>query len=260
MAKKKIENTTKKTVTKSKNSNANSKKKRSAAKSRNGIFSFTNILVLVIVILIFFIGYKFLIVDKDSKAVSITKSSKEKVLAKQDKKKKAVSVEKIAKKRSSSPKTKVETSIEISGEKAYLQGISEYAQKYIGLPLVSGKDPDRDGATDNSHLICSIIENAAKLAGMEFRGYMPMKELLMNTHEIHLSDLKNGDLIVLNSGHAALFYGFDENQDGFYYIYASAKKGKVVKIDSANLKAYWFENKKGYFRLNDNMLSKKEAK
>lgn len=260
MAKKKAENTTKKTVAKSKKGSAKSKKKKSAAKSRNGIFSFTNILVVVIVILISFIGYKFIIVDKDSKVDSITKSSKEKVSVKQDEKKKVVSVEKIVKKRQSSPKKEVETRVEISGEKAYLQGISEYAQKYIGLPLVSGKDPDRDGAADNSHLICSIIKNAAKLAGMEFRGYMPMKELLMNTHEIHLSDLKNGDLIVLNSGHAALLYGFDEKQDGFYYIYASAKKGKVVKIDSANLKAYWFKNKKGYFRLNSNMLSNKETK
>ena len=260
MVKKKAENRTKKTVAKSKKGNAKSKKKKSTAKSKNGIFSFTNVLVLVIVILIFFIGYKFLIVDKYSKVATITKSSKEKVSVKRNKKKKVVSAEKIAKSKQSSPKMEVETRVEISGEKAYLQGISEYAQKYIGLPLVLGKDPDRDGATDNSHLICSIIKNAAELAGMEFRGYMPMEELLMNTHEIHLSDLKNGDLIVLNNGHAALLYGFDEKQDGFYYIYASAKKGKVVKIDSANLKAYWFKNKKGYFRLNSDMLSNKEAK
>ena len=90
--------------------------------------------------------------------------------------------------------------------------VTQTALKYKGLAFGMGKDPDKDRAADNSHLFYSILKNSAVKAGLKYTGkYMPVKELLKHTHEVHLSDLRNGDLIVLNSGHAALLFGFEKS-------------------------------------------------
>jgi hypothetical protein len=133
--------------------------------------------------------------------------------------------------------------------------ISDVAEQYIGIPYKFGADPERSKAADNSHLLCLIYEKAARQAGLKFRGYMQMRALLKNTFEVQPDALKNGDLIVLNDGHAAMIYKF-ENRDKFYLIYASLKRRRVISFNNKNVvfEAYWLENLKGFFRLTEDMF------
>jgi len=133
--------------------------------------------------------------------------------------------------------------------------ISDIAERYIGLQYKLGGDPEKSATVDNSHLICLIYSKAAKQAGLKFRGYRPMKELLRNTIKIRRDELKNGDLIVIDDDHAALIYKF-KNQDKFYMIYASFKRQQVISFNSKNVvfEAYWLTNLKGFFRLTNNMF------
>ncbi len=133
--------------------------------------------------------------------------------------------------------------------------ISDIAERYIGVQYQLGGDPEKSTTVDNSHLICLIYDTAAKQAGLKFRGYMPMKELLGNTIKIRQNELKNGDLIVLDDDHAALIYKF-ENRDKFHMIYASFKRQQVISFNSKNLvfEVYWLKNLKGFFRLTNNMF------
>ena len=138
---------------------------------------------------------------------------------------------------------------------AFERKITEIAVEYENLPYKLGANPETDGAADNSHLIHKICEKAALSIGMMFSDYMPMRELLKNTYEIKAENVRNGDLIVLNNGHAALIYKVDGI--GMYYcIYASERRRKVLLIGSneAGFRQYWLQNKKGYFRFNDNMF------
>jgi len=133
--------------------------------------------------------------------------------------------------------------------------ISSIADSYIGLPFKMGGDPDKDKSTDNSHLICAIYRNAAKKAGLSFKGYMAMKELLQNTHKVDISRMTNGDLMVLNSGLAALVFGYD-GKSNYHLLYVSGKHQKVVAVtkQEAIYKGYWGKNLKGVFRIDDELL------
>ena len=143
------------------------------------------------------------------------------------------------------------------GEKEdnFTKKVTELAEWFIGVPYKFGGDATTTSEIDNSHLICLIYEEAAKHAGFRFRGYMPMKKLLMYTYEIDPHEIKIGDLIVLKNDHAALIYKF-ESESKFYMIYASEKRQKVFSFNSHNevYNAYWLKNLKGFFRLSKHML------
>lgn len=133
--------------------------------------------------------------------------------------------------------------------------ISDIAERYIGMPSRFGKDLEKSLELDNSHLLGLIYAEAAKKAGLRFKGYMPMKELLRNTVEIQRDELKNGDLIVLNDGHAALIYKVG-NRDNFHMIYVSLERRQVISFNSQNIvfEVYWLKNLKGFFRLTESMF------
>ncbi|MDA3837894.1 MAG: hypothetical protein PF574_02815 [Candidatus Delongbacteria bacterium] len=133
--------------------------------------------------------------------------------------------------------------------------IMVYARKYDGLPLREGKDPDKDKATDNSHLICKIYQHAADNSGMYFKGYMQMDEIRKNIHKVKKSSLRNGDLLKLNNGMLAMV--IEKNSDtSFKLIYASDSKNAVVVTNYDQLKYYWLkpENFDGFYRLNESVL------
>lgn len=133
--------------------------------------------------------------------------------------------------------------------------IPEIAERYIGVPFVLGRDFEKSGALDNSHLFCLIYHEAAKKAGLKFKGYMPLKEILENTVQIQKEELRNGDLIVLKNGLAAMIYRID-NWDDFYMIYASKKRKRVFSFNTQNVvfEVYWMKNLKGFFRLSDTVF------
>ena len=133
--------------------------------------------------------------------------------------------------------------------------ISKIAERYVGIPYEFSKDLKKSWALDNSHLFCLIYHEAAKQAGLRFIGYMPMRRLLKNTVEVQRDELKNGDLIVLAEGLAALIYDV-KDRDNFRMIYASLKRQQVISFSSRNVvfKVYWLKNLKGFFRLRENMF------
>ncbi len=139
----------------------------------------------------------------------------------------------------------------------FRQKISEIAVRYIGMPYRFGGDPDHSGTADNSHLLCSIYDKAARSAGMKFIGYMPMRSLLRNTVRVSRDELENGDLIVLNEGHAALIYNL-KSPDDFDLLYASLKRQEVISFNSKNIvfEAYWLKYLKGFYRLSKWMFKK----
>ena len=138
----------------------------------------------------------------------------------------------------------------------FVENISKVAEPFIGTPYKFGGDLASSWTVDNSHLLCTIYGEAAKETGFKFKGYMPMKELLRNIVKIERNDLSVGDLVVLNDGHAALVYKF-ENRNKFYMIYASLKRNMVISFNSQNVvyEAYWLKNLEGFYRLNDEVLA-----
>ena len=144
----------------------------------------------------------------------------------------------------------------LKGKKAvFREKISPIAEKYIGTPYQFGGHLGPSGALDNSHLFCLIYSEAAKDAGLEFRGYMPMGLLLKNMVPVPSDEVKNGDLMVLQAGLAAMLYHVKDSNH-FHLIYASLKRRQVVSFSTQNLafSVYWLKNLKGYFRLDDKML------
>lgn len=137
----------------------------------------------------------------------------------------------------------------------FRQDIPAVAEKFIGVPYSFGKGFKESGAVDNSHLFCLIYHEAAARAGLEFQGYMPMKDILENTVRVEREDLKNGDLIVLENDHAAMVYEV-ESPGMFHMIYSSEKRQQVISFNSRNVAydAYWFPNLKGFFRLAEGMF------
>ena len=140
-------------------------------------------------------------------------------------------------------------------KRVFIENISKIAERFIGTPYKFGGDFTSSWAIDNSHLLCTIYDEAAQRAGFNFKGYMPMKELLRNTVKIERNDLRIGDLIVLNDGHAALIYKF-ENRNKFFMVYASLKRNEVISFNSQTVvyEAYWLKNLGGFYRLSDEVL------
>jgi hypothetical protein len=140
--------------------------------------------------------------------------------------------------------------------KGYYKSVDKWAGKYTGMKLVNGADPDKNRATDNSHLICSIWKNAAKENGMYFEGYIPTEIILNNVTEITAAEVGNGDLLVLKDGMIGIVTNFVSLSD-YKLVYASANENKVISVPSGQLVHYWLkpENFKGYYRINKNILS-----
>ena len=137
----------------------------------------------------------------------------------------------------------------------FREKISPIAEKYIGTPYQLGGHIEQSGTLDNSHLFCLIYFEAAKEAGLEFQGYMPMMMLLKNMVPVPPDGIKNGDLMVLQKGHAAMLYDVKDPHH-FDLIYASLKRKQVISFSTNHLafSAYWLQNLKGYYRLADRML------
>lgn len=137
----------------------------------------------------------------------------------------------------------------------FCQFIPSIAEQFIGMPVVFGGRPKQTGSTDNSWLFYSIYTGAATRAGLKYKAFMPMDLLLGNTHSIKADDVQNGDLIVLNNDLAAMVYQV-EPSGRMHFIYASEKREEVTVFNSENIvyQAYWLENFKGFFRLNEDML------
>jgi hypothetical protein len=147
--------------------------------------------------------------------------------------------------------------LSVQGGREILEGrIPDVARQYIGIPVRLGKDFKESGAVDNSHLFYLIYHEAARQSGLRFAGYRPMKDLLKNAAGVQRDELKNGDLIVLKDGHAALIYRV-ENRDKLWMIYASQKRGRVISFNSQNVvyEVYWLKELEGFFRLTDGMFA-----
>ncbi len=137
----------------------------------------------------------------------------------------------------------------------FQQHIPVIAEQFVGMPFKMGGRPRRTGTTDNSSLFYAIYTTAAQKAGLVYKAYLPMRYLLKNTRQVDISDIQNGDLIVLDNDLAAMVYRVDPS-GRMYFIYASEKRQQVISFHSGNLvyQAYWLEHLKGFFRLKDEML------
>jgi hypothetical protein len=141
-------------------------------------------------------------------------------------------------------------------EKLFRQSIPQIAVEFIGIPYKYGGNPQQSGTTDNSHLFFSIYSLAAQKAGLFYKEYLTMKNLLKIIEEIDENDLKNGDLMVLNDGHTAMAY-YVENTQKIHFLYSSEKRQQVLSFTSDHIvfHAYWLENLKGFYRLPDMMFT-----
>lgn len=233
------------------------KKKKNKKKKENGNF-LNKFLFLVIALLGLYIGYDYFVKNKDVNS-SISKQTK--TIPKKIRKK---TVAKKQKKERKKQKRIVKIKDEIKSNDNRLENfhleVSRKANKYLGMSFKSGGDPEKGKGTDNSHLICSILKKSAEKIGLGFDKYMTMKDIIANSYEVGISDLQNGDLIVLKDGMIGLIYGM-ENPDSYYLIYASGSQKKVVTVESSSksFRYYWLkpENKKGYYRLKDEVFTKK---
>lgn len=143
-----------------------------------------------------------------------------------------------------------------SGMNGFYRSVNKWAAKYVELKVKNNTDPDENGTTDNSHLICSIWENAAKENNMKFKGYMPSDKILDGVYKIGINDIREGDLMVLKDGMFGMITDFKSSED-YKLIYASGEKNKVVKIDLKTMKNYWLmpEKFKGYYRAEKEILN-----
>jgi len=141
-------------------------------------------------------------------------------------------------------------------ENGFGVSVKKWASRYEGLKLKEGAHPDKDKASDNSHLICAIWENSASENNMAFKGYMNTNAILNNITKINPNDLKNGDLLVLRNGMLGMITDLISH-DNFKLIYASESKGAVIKSSYGDLENYWLkeENFKGYYRANKDIFN-----
>ena len=138
----------------------------------------------------------------------------------------------------------------------FYDSVCKWASKYEGMKFRLGADPDKDGAADNSHLVCAIWRNSAAENKMKFKGYMDSKEILRNTSKISKSDIRNGDLVVLNDGMFGMITDFS-SVNSFSVIYASESKNQILKSGREGLAYYWLkpENFKGFYRIKKDILN-----
>ena len=131
----------------------------------------------------------------------------------------------------------------------FLNRIPEIAEKYIGIPYEYGGVFEKSGFLDNSHLFYMIYDTAASSSNLRWQGYLTMNGLYDNSVEIQRDDLRNGDLLFLKNGHAAMIYKF-KNPENFNLIYSSYKRKQVITFHCQNVafKVYWLKNLKGYYR------------
>ena len=114
-------------------------------------------------------------------------------------------------------------------KKEFINRIPVIAEKFIGTLYQYGGDFEESGVVDNSHLFYLIYDEAARYTGLRWKGYLQMKELLSQSIKIQREDLRNGDLVFLNNGHAAMVYKF-KKQDNFNLIYSSQKRKQVISF------------------------------
>jgi len=138
----------------------------------------------------------------------------------------------------------------------FSKSVNKWASKYENMKVRSNADPDEDNAADNSHLICSIWEHAAKESGRKFKGYIPSDKILSSLDRIGKDDFRNGDLMVLKDGMFGMIINY-KDRDDYEIIYASGEKNKVVVIDLKTMNNYWLtpEKFKGYYRAEKEVLN-----
>lgn len=148
-----------------------------------------------------------------------------------------------------------QTPVDSSPQVLFRQFIPSTAEQFVGMPVLFGGRPKQTGSTDNSWLFYSIYTGAATRANLTYKTFMPMRQLLDNTHSINADDVQNGDLIVLKNNLAAMVYQVAPN-GRLHFIYASKKRGEVTIFNSDNIvyHAYWLEHFKGFYRINDDLL------
>lgn len=149
-----------------------------------------------------------------------------------------------------------------NGDSDFERAVSAIVSEYDGLPYKYGGDPQKDGATDNSHLFHSIIKRAAGQAGLGDFGYMTISGLLENVREVNVRELKNGDFIVIRDRgkkYAALVYDYRDPKN-YRIVYASESRQKVSSFHSSdkNFQEYWLENIVGFYRLNKGLFKTAE--
>lgn len=144
-----------------------------------------------------------------------------------------------------------------SAREVFRQNIPPAARQLIGTPYEYGGNPLTTKATDNSYLFYAIYTQAAQAAGLEYYGYLPMKNLLQRTEKVDENQLKKGDLMVLDNNLAAMIYNIERETGRIFLIYASEKRRQVTSFNSDNIvfHVYWLENLKGFYRLTDTMLN-----
>ena len=78
---------------------------------------------------------------------------------------------------------------------------------------------------------------------------MRMNELLNQSVEVKRVNLRNGDLVFLNNGHAAMVYKL-KDYEHFNLIYCSLKRKQVITFhcQSVGFNVYWLNNLNGYYR------------
>jgi hypothetical protein len=138
---------------------------------------------------------------------------------------------------------------------AFVNKIPEIAEKFIGIPYGYGGDFSKSELIDNSHLFYLIYDESAKKVGLKWKGYMPMDELFKQSIEVQRINLRNGDLVFLHNGHAAMIYKF-KGYNNFNLIYSSLKRKQVITFHCKNVgfRIYWLKNLKGFYRPTEILL------
>jgi hypothetical protein len=137
----------------------------------------------------------------------------------------------------------------------FRQNIPSVARQFIGTPYEWGGNPLTSGTSDNSYLFFAIYARAAQRAGLAYRGYLPMSNLLENTRQISEDQIEYGDLMVLSNQLAAMVFHI-EATGRIHLIYTSEKRNQVISFHSDNpvFDAFWMKHLMGFYRLKDTMF------
>ncbi len=142
-----------------------------------------------------------------------------------------------------------------TAREVFSQNIPKVARQFIGTPYEYGGNPLTSGTSDNSYLFFAIYTTAAQRAGLTYHGYLPMANLLQNVRPINGSQVKAGDLLILDNQLAAMVFDI-EDSGRLHLIYVSEKRRQVISFHSGNLvfDVYWLKHMTGIFRLKEAML------